>query len=153
MMKILKNKNIFETIIGFLIIITALYFFIYAKNTSSPSIDGRSYQISAKFSQIDGITIGSDIRIAGIKVGTVVKQELDNKSFEAKLFFAISRKYSLPIDSTAKISSPGFFGKKYINIEPGADEEIISDEGEIIYTQSSINLETLIGKFMFQKNK
>ena len=149
----IKNKNLFETLVGFIILLVAISFYFYARNTSKVNIDSNSYKIHAKFNQIDGISTGSDVRIAGIKIGSVLSEKLDRKTYEASLTLSIKKSISLPTDSTAKIVSSGLLGKKYISIEPGADEENIPPKGSIIYTQSSVNLETLIGKFMFQKSK
>lgn len=144
-------RNVVETIVGIAIVVVTVYFFLHAQNQANikPAMD--SYNLSAKFSKIDGIAKGSDIRIAGIKVGTVISQNLDRESYEAVLELNIDKNVKIPSDSSAAIVSEGLLGSKYVSIEPGADEEFLNAGDKIIYTQSSVNLETLIGKFMFKE--
>ncbi len=103
----------------------------------------------AKFDNISGIEAGSDIKISGVKIGTVEDEFLDKKTYRAALKLLINESIKLPTDSSAKISSEGLLGSKFLSIEPGADDEILTDGGEIQFTQSSVNFEELLGKFIF----
>ena len=146
------KKSLLETLVGFSVILIAIGFFVFARNQANVTSHIDSYQLTAKFSKIDGITVGSDVRVSGIKIGTVTDEDLDLNSYEAVISLNIDNEVKIPTDSIASIVSSGFFGKKYVAIDPGANDEFISDKGTIIYTQSSVNLETLIGKFMFKDN-
>lgn len=86
-----------------------------------------------------------------MKIGVVVDETLDPKTYSAVVKFSINKKIQIPTDSTAKISSEGLIGGKYLAIVPGADDEMLANNQELKYTQSSINLETLIGKMVFSK--
>ena len=141
-------KNVFETILGAIVLIVAIYFVHTAINSTGVESEG-GYKVSASFDAIDGVGVGSDVRIGGVKVGTIVGQELDIETYQPKLTFDIRKDLKLPTDSSAEIVSEGLLGGKYVNVVPGAEEDYLSDGDHIDYTQSSINLEQLIGKFAF----
>ncbi len=143
----MKN-SLFELIVGTLVLIVAIYFFVFSfqkADLSSPD----SYKIIAEFDDIGGIGNGSDVKISGVKVGTVDSQKLNSDNYRAVLTFNIDNKIKLPADSSAKIMSSSLLGGKFIGIEPGADEEYLANGEKIIFTQSSVNLEKLLGKFIF----
>jgi len=146
------KKNFFEAIIGTIVLISAVFFI-----TTSLKIKTlkkvNNYQVIAKFSNSDGIGVGSDVKISGVKIGTVSSQILDQKSFKAKITMNIDSSIQIPIDSSIKIVSEGLLGSKYLLINPGADEEYIKNGNEIEYTQSSVNFEELLGKFIFNSDE
>ena len=144
------KHNFFETIVGFVILLVTVSFFLFAKDKANIENDGSSYELSARFDKIDGINPGSDIRVAGVKIGNVLSYKLDMETYEAIAIFNINKQVKLPKDSIASVVSSGLLGKKYISIEPGAEDLYLNDKEEIIYTQSSLNIESLIGKFMFK---
>ena len=142
------NHNMIETILGAVVLAVAAVFLGFALSTTDVgAVSG--YKISAKFSQIMGIAEGQDVRIAGVKVGSIVKAELDKTTYQAKVTMAIDPTVQLPTDTVAKVSSEGLLGGKYLALEPGADEEMLKNGDEVQYTQSAANLEELIGKFIF----
>lgn len=105
------------------------------------------YKLSAEFDKIDGISVGSDVKIGGIKIGTVLEQTLNPETYRAKLVIGVKSDIKLPLDSSAEIASEGLLGGKYVNLTPGAESDMLKDGGAIEYTQSSVNLEELLGKF------
>ncbi len=148
-----KTSNYFEIIVGTFVLFCAIFFF-FTSFRSAQVGDTKGYYLIAKFDNIDGINSGSDVKISGVKVGTVEEQFLDEKDFRATLKINISNSVKLPLDSSAKISSEGLLGSKFLSISPGGDEENIKDGGEILFTQSSVSFEDLLGKFIFgDKNK
>ncbi len=143
-------KNSFlETIVGAVVITIAAVFFIYAYKTSGKTTGIAGYNVIAKFDHIDGISTGSDVRMSGIKIGTVADRKLDTKTFQAVVTLAISNPVRLPEDTNAKITSEGLLGGNYISLEPGGSEDFIKDGGEIEFTTSSIDLISLIGRAVF----
>ncbi len=143
-----KNNNYFEIIVGTFVLVCAIYFFVSSfKSAKVASKSG--YEILAKFENIDGIASGSDVKISGVKIGSVVDQYLDEKDFRATLKISINKDVKLPADSSAKIASEGLLGSKYLAITPGGDIEEMKAGDEIMFTQSSVNLEDLLGKFIF----
>lgn len=146
-----KTNNYFEIIVGTFVLFCAIFFFFNSlKSTKVGSSTG--YHLIAKFDNIDGISNGSDVKISGVKVGAVEEQFLDKKTFRASLKLKINQEVKLPSDSSAKVVSEGLLGSKYLAITPGADEENLQNNDEIVFTQSSVNLEDLLGKFIFNSD-
>ena len=112
------KQNLMETAVGALVIAIALGFFIFMYSTTGVGKGSGGYHLTAKFKNVEGINIGSDVRMSGIKIGSVTNQALDNNTFDAILTFAIDPTIKLPDDSTAKISSEGLLGGKFIALEP-----------------------------------
>lgn len=142
------NHNAIETILGAVVLIVAGIFLVFALGAADMKrITG--YNVSANFSKADGISPGLDVRISGVKIGSVTQMDLDPQTFLAKVTMSVKPEVKLPLDTVAKISSEGLLGGKYLALEPGAEEENIPENGRIQYTQSSLNLEEMIGKFIF----
>lgn len=147
-----KVNNYFEIIVGTFVLVCAAVFLFGSLNKSSVGTDINSYVVTAKFNNIDGIAPGSDVKISGVKVGTVKSQNLDPSDFQASLSLNISSNVKLPYDSSIKVSSEGLLGSKYLAISPGSQDEFLEDGDQIEFTQSSVNLEELLGKFIFSSN-
>lgn len=143
-----KTNNYFEIIVGTFVLFCAIFFFFNSLKSAKVKTSG-GYNLIAKFDNIDGIAGGSDVKISGVKVGTVENQILDEKDFRAVLQLNLNSEVKIPTDSSAKISSEGLLGSKYLSITPGADEEVLKTGEEIQFTQSSISFEELLGKFIF----
>ncbi len=145
------SGNLVESIIGAVVLVVATWFLVFAyERTNSGSVDG--YVLSARFERIDGIGVGSDVRIAGIKVGSVVESELDATSYQAIIKFSVTGDVQLPLDTAAAISSEGLLGGSYLSLLPGGDEEMLVSGDEIEETQDAIDLLGLIGKFTTGSN-
>ena len=142
------SGNVIETVMGAVVIVVAALFLFFAYSTSQVrAVQG--YQVTAQFDSVTGIRDGGDVRIAGVKVGSVVSATLDPKTFLADLRLSIDPAYKLPEDTTAKIVSAGLLGDKFIALDPGGSEQTIPPGGRIKITQSSVSLEDLIGQMMF----
>lgn len=144
----IRRTNAVETLTGAVVIVVAAGFLAYAVANSGRSV-GAGYPVRASFGSIQGITPGSDVRLAGVKVGAVTATGIDPKTFQAEVTMNIEDAIRLPKDSSAAIVSESLLGGKYIQLEPGGDTADIPPGGEITVTQSSINLEELLGKFVF----
>ncbi|MEK6745743.1 MAG: outer membrane lipid asymmetry maintenance protein MlaD [Rickettsiales bacterium] len=142
------QKNIIETLMGAVVLVVAGVFFAFAYKGSGMQIES-GYMVKANFTNASGIALGSDIRIGGIKIGTVSDLTLDANSYEAVISMQIRSTTQLPKDSSASVVSSGLLGEKYIQITPGGDEAMLANGEKIEFTQSAINLEEMIGKFMF----
>jgi phospholipid/cholesterol/gamma-HCH transport system substrate-binding protein len=143
----MKN-NIFETVIGFAVILVAGYFLYFALHNQEHSKQG-SYELIARFSNVDGMAPGSAIRISGVKVGTVSKITLDAKTYQAIVHLAIEPDYKVPSDTVASVNSPGLLGDKYMSLEPGSADDMLKPGDEITDTQSAASLEKLLGQVIF----
>lgn len=143
------KQNIIETLVGFVVIITALVFLTFAYNIGHDSKPDGYYSLKARFENSEGITSGSDVMISGIKIGFVDKLDLDKISFMANLTMRINKDIKLPKDSQAAITTSGFLGGKFIAIIPGGDDATLADNDQIKRTQSSVSIESLIGKLIY----
>jgi phospholipid/cholesterol/gamma-HCH transport system substrate-binding protein len=140
--------NLFEALIGAVVLAVAAFFLVFAfSSTDVGAVDG--YEVTANFDRVDGVKAGADVRMSGIKIGTVTKLELDLQTFLAKATLNIDRTVELPDDSSAEITTEGLLGGKYMAIVPGGAEDVIAPGGRIHFTQSSLSLEGLIGRFGF----
>ena len=142
------SRSLVETLLGAVVLAVAIGFVVFAYTRSGvATVSG--YEVSAAFNRVDGIANGSDVRIGGIKVGSVIERTLEPETFRAVLRMSIDETVELPTDSSAAVVSDGLLGGKFIDLQPGAEETPIKDGGRIAYTQSSLLLEELIGKFAF----
>lgn len=142
------SRNYVETLLGAAVLAVALGFLAWAYGRSDAGDPG-GYTLRAKFDRVDGLETGGDVRVSGIKVGRVLSQELDPATFRAEVTFSVRNGIELPSDSSAAIVSSGLLGGKYLAVVPGGEDEILADGGEIKLTQSSVNLEDLIGRYIF----
>jgi phospholipid/cholesterol/gamma-HCH transport system substrate-binding protein len=142
------GKNIFETLVGAVVLAVAVSFiFIAYSGGRVKNVDG--YMLTAKFDRVDGLNIGSDVRVSGLKVGKVLDQTINPKTFQAVITFAVAEEIKLPKDSSAEIIGDGLLGSKYLALVPGGSQAIFKDGDEIAHTQSAISIESLIAKVMF----
>lgn len=141
------KDRVFETVVGFIVLIFAVGFFIYSYNRSDWK-DMQGYNITAKFENIDGISKGSFVKISGVKVGLVSDICVDKESYSAKVTMVIDGNIKLPRDTEANVTSEGILGGKYISLSPGYETEMLNENDEISQTSSSQSLETLISKFL-----
>ena len=142
------RSNTFETFIGAIVIILAASFLFYSFSITDNNAEG-TYKIKATFNRIDGIQIGSDVRLSGIKIGSVAKSSLNQTTFEADLVLIIDNSIFIPDDSSAKITMDGLLGSNYISIEPGGSDIYLTDNDYLLYTQGSIDLIGLVGEALF----
>jgi phospholipid/cholesterol/gamma-HCH transport system substrate-binding protein len=144
------NRNAVETVMGAVVIVVAALFLFFAYTTSQVSaVSG--YDLTARFNRVEGLRDGSDVRISGIKVGSVVSQRLDPKTFVAVVRLSIEPDIKLPVDTVATITSAGLFSDNYVSLEPGNEDQLIKPGGEIDHTQSPMNLQSLIGQYIFSQ--
>jgi phospholipid/cholesterol/gamma-HCH transport system substrate-binding protein len=142
--------NVIETVMGAVVLVVAALFLFFAYTTSQVrAVQG--YQLTAQFDRVDGIRDGSDVRIAGVKVGTILSERLNPKTFLATLSMSIDPSYKLPEDTVAEIVSAGLLGDRYVALVPGGSDQMLPPGGQIKYTQSPVSLENLIGQMIFSQ--
>ena len=144
------SRNVIETVMGAVVLVIAALFLMFAYSTAQVRAT-RGYEVTAEFDRVEGIREGTDVRISGIKVGSIVSQTLDPKTFLAIVHMSIDPAVKLPTDTVAQIASSGLLGDKYMSLVPGADEEMIAPGGKIARTQSPMSLENLIGQYIFSQ--
>ena len=124
--------------------------FAYSSTDVAP-VEG--YELNAKFDRVDGLTVGSDVRLGGIKIGTIVDQMLEPDTYLAVVRMSIDPQIRLPADSSAEIVSDGLLGGRYLSLVPGGAEEMLSAGGQIRFTQSPVSLENLVGRLLFSQDE
>jgi phospholipid/cholesterol/gamma-HCH transport system substrate-binding protein len=144
----MAQRNAAELLAGAVVIVVALGFLGYAVANTGRTV-GSGYTLHAKFDRIDGLTVGSDVRVAGVKVGSIEAERLDPQNYRADVEFSVASDVKLPKDTAAVITSDGLLGGKYLALEPGGDEAMVAPGGTLTLTQSSISIEQLLGKFIF----
>ena len=142
------SRNVIETVLGGVVLIVAGLFLVFAYTTTDiRPVTG--YTVTARFNAIDGLTVGSDVRVGGVKVGSVVGQRVDMEEFRAVVRMTIRPDVRLPDDSVVSVSSEGLLGGKYIRIDPGGSATMLADQGEFANTRDIVSLEEMLGKVIF----
>ena len=142
------RRNAIETVMGAVVLLVAGGFVFFAYDMAQvKAVEG--YEVTALFYKIGGLNEGSDVRISGIKVGTVIDHELDSESYDARVRMTITREIKLPVDTVASIASEGLLGGKYVRLEPGTDKSYIKDGGTITRTKDFRSLEDQVGEIIF----
>jgi len=110
---------------------------------------GPSYSLKARFTNIGQLKLRAPVKIAGVRIGSVESIDLDSTKLDALVQFSVDKRYAdLPDDSAAAIFTSGLLGDQYVSIQPGGSPVALKDGDEFVLTQSSIQLEDLIGKFL-----
>ena len=145
----MARHNPAELATGAVVLLVAGGFLVFAVANTGKSFGARGYDLHASFDHVDGLSIGTDVRIAGVRVGSIQGITLDPKTFEADVVFSIQDGIKLTDDSSATVSTDGLLGGKYLAIATGGDEKFLKPGDAITITQGSINLESLLGKYIF----
>ena len=144
----MMNKKPVETIMGIVVIFVAAFFLYFAYQVSDLQVV-KGYDINARFLKAGGLNVGSDVRINGIKVGTVIAQNLDPEDYVADVKLSISSNIQLPKDSVVSIVSDGLVGNKFIKIEPGKSKEFLQNGDTVANTKDFKTLEDMVGEIIF----
>ena len=142
------QRNAIEPILGALVLVAAVAFLVFAYNKAGQRTF-TGYPLTARFSSIDGLTTGGDVRIGGVKIGQVTSITIDSESYLAMVKFSVAPEIKLPVDSVASISTEGLLGGKYVGLLPGSSDDMLKPGALITHTEASVSLESLIGQFMY----
>ena len=142
------NKRPMETIMGVVVLVVAAFFLYFAYKVSDLQVV-KGYEVRARFLKVGGLNVGSDVRINGIKVGTVISQKLDNENYDAEIVMSIAPDVKLPKDSVAAIVGDGLIGDKFIKIEPGHDKELLKKGDVITNVKDFKTIEDMVGEIIF----
>ena len=144
----MARHSAMEVATGAAVLLVAGGFLVYAlANTGQSFASG--YTLNASFDHADGLTTGAEVRVAGVKVGSVAAIRFDPKTYQADVSFDVQRDVSLTTDSSATIASDGLLGGKYLALASGGEDTKLKPGDTITITQGSVNLEALIGKYIF----
>jgi phospholipid/cholesterol/gamma-HCH transport system substrate-binding protein len=144
----MNRRSIAEILAGALVLAVAAVFLVYAVTHSGRTFTG-GYTLTAKFDRIDGLPQGADVRLSGVRIGSVTDQRIDRETFLAVVTMRIDPDIRLPADTSAEITSEGLLGGRFIALVPGGSDRMLADGGTIEATQSAISLEALLGRFIF----
>lgn len=146
------RHNLLEALMGAIVLVIAAIFLAFAY-TSSETRVSKGYMLKAYFEKIDGLNMGSDVKLNGVKVGNVTKVEVVPQSYQIAVAFSVKSDIKIPEDSSAEIVSEGFLGGKYVSLVPGGSSEYLSEGDSLAHTQSSVNFERLLSKFVMADKK
>jgi phospholipid/cholesterol/gamma-HCH transport system substrate-binding protein len=148
----MQGRSLAEVATGAVILAVALLFLGYAVLNSGRGAmigNGEGTRLTARFDRIDGISNGTDVRIAGVRVGSVTETRIDPQTFSAELTLRVDGGLRLPDDTSAEVTSEGLLGGRYVSLVPGGSDKVLADGGRITQTQGSVSLEALLGRFIF----
>ena len=142
------QRNMIETVMGAVVLVAAAFFGYVAYKAADISAS-TGYQIEAEFGNVSGLSVGDDVMMAGIKIGTVTGSYLDKDSYGARVMMSIEDNLALPDDSSARITASSLLGGNYLEIMPGFSDDMLA-AGDVIYdTRDPVSLSDLLGKFVF----
>jgi phospholipid/cholesterol/gamma-HCH transport system substrate-binding protein len=147
-MKSLFKENGAEALVGLLVVLLAAWFVMTALQRTGGRGAAGAVRVTAMFPSAVGVSPGTDVRVAGVKVGTVADQSLDPQSYQVAMTLAIDPKVKIPSDSSAAITSEGLLGGTYVALVPGGAETPLKSGDMILDTQGSIDMMGLIGQFI-----
>lgn len=137
-----------EFLTGLAVIAVAAAFLVYAM-LGAGEINTGGYPLRAQFSSVGGLTVGADVKIAGVVIGHVASEQLDPITYAAIVGLAINKDIKVPQDSSASVTSDGLLGGSYVAVSPGGSDTMLSPGQTFSVTQSAINIQDLLGKFIF----
>jgi ABC-type transport system involved in resistance to organic solvents, periplasmic component len=142
----MRNDTV-ETLIGAAVILIAVVFIVFTyRTTGSANMGG--YELTAKMPRVDGIAVGTDVKLAGVKVGSVKALTLDPKDYRVAVHMDLQRDVKIPDDSSVMVTSAGLLGSSYVSIQPGGSDAMLPPNGEIKNAQGSIDMMGLLNKFV-----
>ena len=141
-------ENLSEVIAGGAVLAAAIGFLVYAGQSTGFTAESSSYPLTASFRSVDGVTVGTDVRLAGVKVGTVTALSLNPQTYFADATILVRKDVLLPDDSTILVSSEGLLGGSFIELQPGGSLDNLSPGDEIEDTQGAVSVISLLMKFV-----
>lgn len=140
--------NKLELLVGGAVLAAAVGFGVYAAQIAGVSSGGDTYDLTASFRSLEGVGVGSDVRLAGVKIGTVSEIQLNPETFRADTIVAVSKGIDIPDDSAIVISSEGLLGGNFVEVVPGGSPFAFEAGDEITDTQGAVSLISLLLKFV-----
>ena len=141
------RESLFETLVGFAVVLVAGFFLVFSLSQQSGAATGDSYALLAKFGRADGVGPGTDVRVAGVKVGTVTGVNVDPKTLRAEVKMNVRKDILLPADSTAQIQSDSLLGGSYVFVLVGGDPDVnlpTDGTGVFDYTRGTVDIMSLL---------
>lgn len=141
-------ENTTEVFVGGAVLAAALGFVIYAGQVTGLADRAGGYPLNASFRSLEGVTVGTDVRLAGVKIGTVSEVSLNTETYRADTVFTVIDGVEIPDDSAVVVASEGLLGGNFVEVMPGGSPFYYSEGDEILDTQGSVSLISLLLKFV-----
>ena len=141
-------ENTGEVLVGGAVLAAAIGFVIYAGQATGVGAGSGGYPLKASFRSIEGVSVGTDVRLAGVKVGTVTDMALNAETYRADTTFSVVKGIEIPDDSAVVVSSEGLLGGNFVEIFPGGSPFFYAPGDEILDTQGSVSLINLLLKYV-----
>ncbi len=141
-------ENTTEVLVGTGVLAVAVGFLAYATGVADVGGSSNGYELTASFGSVEGVRIGTDVRMAGVAIGEVTNLTLNPETYRADATFSVQEGIEIPDDSAISISSEGLLGGNFVEIIPGGSPFTLDPGGEIEDTQSSVSLITLLLQFV-----
>lgn len=142
------NRGLVETLMGAVVLGVAAVFLVFAYSASDIG-KGGGYEVEAQFTTVGALRVGNDVRMSGIKIGTVSDQTLDPETYLATVTISIDPSIQLPRDTSAAIANEGLLGGNFIELVPGGDVDMLEPGERIEFTQDAVDFIQLLSRFMF----
>ncbi|MGI3168477.1 outer membrane lipid asymmetry maintenance protein MlaD [Pseudooceanicola sp. C21-150M6] len=142
------SQNTTEVIVGGVVLALAIGFGVYAGQAAGVGGASAGYPLTASFRSAEGVKLGTDVRLAGVKVGTVTGITLDPQTFRAVTEFTVKNGIEVPDDSSVVVSSEGLLGGNFLEILPGGSTFPLAAGDEVVDTQGAVSLISLLMKFV-----
>lgn len=142
----MQQSNVVETVIGAIVVAVAVLFLAFAYKSTGGSLS--VYDVQARLAKVDGLGPGTDVRISGIKVGSISNLTLDPKTYQVTVHMSIQNDIKIPVDSSLLVTSAGILGSSYLAITPGGDDQMLTPGGMIENTQGAVDVMGLVNRFV-----
>ncbi|MGK7297398.1 MAG: outer membrane lipid asymmetry maintenance protein MlaD [Candidatus Wenzhouxiangella sp. M2_3B_020] len=152
----MKSSNQVEIAAGiFLLLGVAALIFLAVEATDSAGLESdQTYEINAYFSNVGSLKPKAPVSMAGVTIGRVKSVSLDEEALEARVVMSIDQAYdTLPSDTSASVLTSGLLGDQYVGLEPGGAPDSLSDGDRILITNSAVQIEKLIGRYLFNSDE
>lgn len=146
------TENKLEIVIGVaVLLITGTFFYLLLQENDS-FLDKSGYELVAEFNSAQGVSVGTDVKLAGIKVGSVSQMAINPETYKADVHMIISSDLEIPVDSFLAVSSEGLLGANFVEILPGIDFEYLQPGEKVVQTQSYVDFMSLMAGFVNSQN-
>jgi phospholipid/cholesterol/gamma-HCH transport system substrate-binding protein len=143
----MQQSNIAESVIGAIVVAVAIVFLVFTyTRTGSGSLSG--YELNVRLPKVDGLGIGTDVRLAGIKIGSISDMTLDPKTYLVTVHLNLRDDIKIPTDSSVMVTSAGILGSSYLSITPGGDDKMMAPGSYFENAQGSVDVMGLVGRFI-----
>lgn len=152
------GRSIFETVLGAIVLVIAGVFIVFAYS-SADLHKVKGYTLTANFPMVDGLKDGIDVKVNGVKIGSVSGLHLITDTgpnqYLVTVSMSIDPSIKLPTDTMALVATESLLGGKYMSLEPGIDEEYIKVDGtgRITRTQAPLRLDDMIGQLIYSQKR